>query len=296
MHAWNTISFAIQIPYRILTKEEGDEPPPPRAEEDSVDPDGSQLHGSSKQNRVRKLMRQDDKSRATKETFSFGVAKPSVTILQHLKKLHKPRTEALPNLSNAANIKIGKHKLRDHLKKRINVRTARPDAYGWTMAFLKGNMHQSRGLFDSLVEVLLPVARATLPNALNVLLAAGAMTALNKVPESQQSAVKPKLRPVNGGVNFLKVPLGAVMTHGTIKEFIKSFTDIQFGVGMSRGIELVAHIFRTLYNKGDSILKIDIRNAFNELERSKMFAEIDLLCPCLNGIAQAYYGVNAPIF
>ena len=67
----------------------------------------------------------------------------------------------------------------------------------------------------------------------------------------------------------------------------KSFADRNFGVGCKGGVEVVAHSLRDCLSehKGSKLglLKIDFRNAFNEVKRShfvksacEMFPDVEL--------------------
>ena len=145
-------------------------------------------------------------------------------------------------------------------------------------------------------EFLTLVANAEVTRPVATALAAGALTALNKVPPEQQVPSKPSLRPVNSGTMFLKAALDCVYRHKRVQNLLSKFQKINLGLGVRHGIHKVIHSLRALYEQDWDFAKTDISNAFNEMLRSEMFAEINKHAPWLNHIATAYYGPASPCF
>ena len=80
-------------------------------------------------------------------------------------------------------------------------------------------------------------------------------------------------------------------------EISKSFAGRNFGVGCKGGVEVVAHSLRdTLEKHKDSdmgLLKIDFRNAFNEVNRSHFMKATGSMFPALSAWTQWCYGEHS---
>ena len=72
----------------------------------------------------------------------------------------------------------------------------------------------------------------------------------------------------------------------------------QYGVGVKGGAEAVIHMVRALLNthKGWGALKLDFRNAFNELDRQPMLRNIAQFVPNLLAWATWCYGNATTLF
>ena len=116
-----------------------------------------------------------------------------------------------------------------------------------------------------------------IPAAVAFVTSAGALTALNKVPESENEErraknQKPKLRPINSGSVLLKGIFKAAAKSDSGARVKREIEPIQCGIGQKGGPAVVAMTARLAANTGRySIIKEDATNGFNALKRQAVF-------------------------
>lgn len=71
---------------------------------------------------------------------------------------------------------------------------------------------------------------------------------------------------------------------------------IQMGVGAKRGMELIGHLTRILYDKGYAIVKLDASNGFQEITRASMHRAVQKRCPSLLKLFQKFYTKDSACF
>ena len=88
--------------------------------------------------------------------------------------------------------------------------------------------------------------------------------------------------------------VGKCFCVGGKEEISKSFKGKNYGVGCPGGVEVVAHSLRDVLQKHRKskfgLLKIDFRNAFNEIKRSHFVKAVDDMFPAMSNWTQWCYG------
>ena len=78
------------------------------------------------------------------------------------------------------------------------------------------------------------------------------------------------------------------------EEISAAFKGKNFGVGCPGGVEVVAHSLRDVLQKHSrsklGLLKIDFRNAFNEIKRDHFVKAVDSMFPAMSNWTQWCYG------
>ena len=134
-----------------------------------------------------------------------------------------------------------------------------------------------------------------------LLLSGGALTPLHKlgIKERQlreQTALPPKLRPINSGSLIAKVVLSAVLASPAGQRAAERVAPFQLSMGTSRGVEKLIHICRAAYENRWIVGKNDFENGFNSLSRQKMLDSHCSLFPESTDVFNFFYGVDSPVF
>jgi hypothetical protein len=142
------------------------------------------------------------------------------------------------------------------------------------------------------------LASGTAPKALNYIVTAGCLTALNKITADEQAArlesgMAPVIRPINKGSLFLKIAFKVAMAAEAAKLKLRP---VQLGLGASAGPAKMALLFRALYAQGYGLNTSDAINAFNTLIRQCVLDATAEHFPEGVTMTCAFYGVDAPIF
>ena len=109
------------------------------------------------------------------------------------------------------------------------------------------------------------------PSVCGVLLTAGALTPLHKLPpeerrQREDAALEPKLRPINASTLFATA-LSAVLETPAALRSTEKLAPHQLAVGVSRGVEKLVHICRAAHANGWLVGRNDFTNGFNSLSR-----------------------------
>ena len=133
----------------------------------------------------------------------------------------------------------------------------------------------------------------SIPLDLMPYLACAGMTALKK----KDSSVP---RPIAVGLTFRRLISKLAAKEGR-KVAGSNFLGSQFGVGTELGAEGIIHSLRTLIEEGNwdrnvFVALVDFSNAFNRVDRSKLFAAVRKFCPSLSKWVEACYQSGSFIF
>lgn len=107
------------------------------------------------------------------------------------------------------------------------------------------------------------------------------------------------IRPIAVGNTFRR--LAAKLACASVRTNMSSkFAPRQVGYGIRGGCEAAAHATRTFIKKNSNrravVLKIDFRNAFNEVDRDKFLTEMKLNCPSIYPFLWQCYSISTLLF
>ena len=97
------------------------------------------------------------------------------------------------------------------------------------------------------------------------------------------------IRPIAMG-NALKKLVGKAVALRMDKEIQSLFPHSQYGVGMRCGTDQVVHTIRRAYNKGQHIMTLDIKNAYNTISRGFLYQMVVEKIPSLLPYFVLIYG------
>lgn len=220
--------------------------------------------------RVVRLAKQGHLSRAVKVLESDGLVAITPEVLESIKRLHPPSAKPAPKLpSDAAAPIIEKSWVRITVRRLIN--GAAPGWSGWTPEILHPLLKDADTL-EEFTEFLQLIIRGEVPEAIRQLVLGGRGIAGRK-----KDAVAPTdVRPICMPDLFLKVIMTLLLK--PLRSSLQNITaPIQLGAGTPGGAEIMVKRMQlaVLSAKEDSVLlKIDFRNAFNEVHRRQMLEQL----------------------
>jgi hypothetical protein len=237
---------------------------------------------------------------ATKILIGNGCAPQNKQTANLLRDMHPTQDDPLerPEAYATAQARPDEGSLYEINKKRAGERETPSDAFAWSYSLLYHErneteiagqpttfMHQIGRLQSLLFDLPVPIMR---------IFTYGNMTALNKLPMSEQAAriatgLSPKIRPINSGSIFLVTPLKSLSASNAGKAAIKDLAPIQCGLGTPNGPELVVHTLRDAYARDYVILTQDAANAFNTLDRNAMSRAFEVRAPLLKQAFDSTY-------
>jgi hypothetical protein len=142
---------------------------------------------------------------------------------------------------------------------------------GWTFEHLR-ILSGSSEAEDLLADLVILLARGQVPAAARGLYTSSRLIPLDKRrPDGSRD-----VRPVAVGEVFLRLA-GRALCLATRGDFARLLLPHQFGVGVSCGAESVVRVIqRALHlRRGWVVLALDLRNAFNEVERRAVFEGVE---------------------
>jgi ribonuclease HI len=104
-----------------------------------------------------------------------------------------------------------------------------------------------------------------------------------------------KVRPIAIGEIFTRLAARCLLRQQS-KDLANYFAPIQMGVQQPGGAERIVHSVRKAYNAGDSILSLDLSNAFNRINRMTIRATLSEHFPGLLRYFDWAYGHSAPLW
>ena len=172
------------------------------------------------------------------------------------------------------------------------------DVFGWAPWLFYNCRGKQNGFFSSYVKFVCLIANKPrlFPNICGVLLTAGVLTPLNKLPpderrQREDAGLEPKLRPINASTLLAKTALSAILEARSTDKLAPH----QLAIGVSRGVEKLIHICRAAHASGWLVGRNDFTNGFNSLSRQKMLDANCALFPESVDVFNLLYGIDSPI-
>ena len=167
-----------------------------------------------------------------------------------------------------------------------------PGPSGWTYEHLRGAALRSDAAFDATLGFVNALLSGSLPSIPNLL--ASRLVALAK-PEEGGPGVSSRVRPV--AIGEVWVRLAGLCALAACPAAGPSLAPLQLGVGVRGGAQIVGHaVAASLPDKSIITMKVDVRNAFNSLDRELMLQEIAQRWPALSPYAAWAYGHGSALY
>ena len=271
------------------------------------DPKGSEAAGSRIHREVEKLAKQDRMQKAMQRLLSNGSAGNSEKVFQIMKEMHPERKEELkkhPQIVKQVHIstKAASRFLYNAAKQDKSC----PGAFGWSANWLLPIRGLKNGpgrttFLHQIARLTARIGNAQVPDIIAFALTCGGIFALNKLPPEEQmvretKGLKPKLRPVNVGCAILKWAFKLAIMTKQARDAIVKLAPIQMGLKAAHGVEVVGHLFRSIWELGHVIITTDYSNGFNAFERQAMLDAVNKKCPGLNALFSKYYALDSMCF
>jgi hypothetical protein len=219
---------------------------------------------------------------------------------EDMKAMHRSRDKPLrPHEPRGPQTTVTTKKAKGFLYKLATNDNACMDVFGWAADYL---LHVRKTPFlTQLARLLAKIVNADVPDSYGIVLTCGMLLPLHKeTPAEQKERIKkgerPKLRPVNVGVSLLKWAFKLALTCKAAQRTAKRLSNIQMALGVKRGVEKVAHLFRALWHKRYAILSIDFVNGFNDMRRQAMLDAVQDTCPELTSLFNLFYARDSLCF
>ena len=229
-----------------------------------------------------------------------GTAPASLETLEILQRLHPKRHRELRRHAiTAPQVQVTTKLAKDFLYRRAADDRTCIDVFGWASDFL---------FPVRATPFLLQVARLTakigsgeVPDSFGVVLTAGGLLALHKLPPQEQAArerdkLDPKYRPINVGCKLLQWGFKCALYSKPAVRAAKAVQQVQMGLGVKHGVAKTHHLFTALWHERFVNLGVDFTNGFNELLRQSMLDAIQKRVPELTGIFNLYYARDSPCY
>lgn len=220
--------------------------------------------------RAMHLVREGEYSKAIQSLLSSGTVPKDAAAAEKLKALHPvsppPAVEEEALLKLADNIEISERDLLSAVKS-FSSSTA-TGVLGIKIPLLKQMLHHdTSGTFiRALRTFALTCAHGRIPHTVRPFLTGASLTGLPKQPSG--------IRPIAAGEILRRIVAKAVLAQ-VMGQTAQIFGDLQLGVGRKGGIEHIAFscqkcVAENIDNPDFVGIKVDMKNAFNTLLRSKM--------------------------
>lgn len=163
-----------------------------------------------------------------------------------------------------------------------------PGPSGWTEDLLLQAVVADPSLLDALASMLLDILNNTISSEIRDLLSASRFIPI-------WSPEKGKLRPIAIGEAILKIAESIAIRAPAVKEYIGALRH-QFAF-VEAGCEIIVHRSRADIARGDTLVSLDAKNAFNTLSRQAIFNAVfasEKLLP-LRGLATLMYAAPSDL-
>ena len=159
---------------------------------------------------------------------------------------------------------------------------------------LKDLISKSNGaIADDLLEVIVQftnkIINGSIPEEISKIFFGANLTALRKKNGG--------IRPIAVGLTWRRL-ISKIICKASIPELYNHFYPNQMGVGIKQGIEIAAHAGRLFANKTTPsvLLKLDFRNAFNEIRRDVILKQTKELLPNYYNYIHQCYSKDSTLF
>ena len=173
------------------------------------------------------------------------------------------------------------------------------DVFGWAADFLLPI--RNTAFLRQFARLVARIGSADIPGVAARFLTAGGLIALYKEDEGKRRERKSRgqpqrIRPVNVGSAILKWGLQLLLKTPGARDAAEKLQPIQMALGVRRGPEKVAHLFRALWEQKYAILSFDFENGFNNFIRQAMMDAVEKRCPSLTKHFNCFYGHDSLCF
>lgn len=242
-------------------------------------------------------------ARAFKLLCSNGIAKVNDSVVDALKALHPKRQDELKlPTTDISQVSVDEEAVAKKLFRAAADFSTSRDVFGWAPWMFYTCRAKQKGFFSSYVKLVCLIANKPrmFPSICGVLLTAGVLTPLHKLPpderrQREDANLEPKLRPINASTLLAKTALSAVLETPAAVRSTSKLEPHQLAIGVSRGVEKLVHICRAAHAKGWLVGRNDFTNGFNSLSRQKMLEANRALFPESVDVFNLLYGSDSPI-
>jgi hypothetical protein len=293
-----------QLPYRVFSPLLR-APQRPQNDFEHQDPIGTEAGGSRVARAVKSQAYKDRLGKAMQQLMSNGRATNDARTYSIMQAMHPKRKGRLTRqpTDKVNQVSFDAKTARQFLHSMSSKDQSCIGAFGWSgnmLIPLRGprKMSPQNVFFQQLSAFIADIASARCPESFGFILTCGGIFALHKLPPEEQrerelKQLDPKLRPVNVGVCFLKWAFKLAVTDDAVVTAICGLQPVQQGLSAKRGVEVVAHLFRALYEKGYLICTTDYSNGFNAFMRQAMLCAVNSECPALNSLFNTFYALDS---
>ena len=257
--------------------------------------------GTPSQKRAKNKAWMDQWALAMQELLTNGSAPRTHHTLGLLDAMHRKRTAALRRHQPVgAQALVTITSAKNYLYRKVSKRDRTcVDVFGWAADYLAPI--RNTAFLRQLARLVARIGSADIPEVCAQFLTAGGLLALHKLDSEDQrlrssQGLPPKIRPVNIGCAILKWSLQLLLATPQAKEAADNLRPIQMALGVKRGPEIVAHLFRALWEQRYSVLSVDFENGFNNFLRQAMLDAVQKRCPSLTKHFNLYYGHDSLCF
>ncbi len=237
-------------------------------------PDNKVLHqnqGSSRKNAATRLIRCGEISRAAKILTSPGLAPTSLDTRDKLTAKHPCRSGDLDDniSSNETLFQLSKKDLFSSI--RGSPRGSGCGPSGWRYEHIR-LLLGACSVSDHLYKACAVIARGHLPHSISSLLSASRLIA---VPKKNGD-----VRPIGVGEVFRRIT-AKVICNQLKSNFADHLSPLQHGVAVEGGSEMLVHHIQLALESNPSwaLLKTDMSNAFNSVNRSNLLQQVESSFP-----------------
>ena len=292
----------IELPSRVLARFVPTDNSNIKPKRDSFELPGEHSSKSNAHRRAEKLVFQDKYAKAMQELTSNGLADFSMETFEILNAMHPKRKKPLvKHLTSVAQVTVSTKKAKRLLFKTGGYNNTTLDVFGWSPDFLRPVRGDKVRFIQQLARLVARIACAEVPDCVGMILSCGGLFGLNKLTSTEQQeriklGFKPKVRPVNVGVLFLKVAFKLVLKSPQVIQATLAMKHIQRGMGAMRGPEVMAHLARAYWERGIPQLMTDFTNGFNDFLRQAMLDAIERRCPAVTKLFNTFYARDSLCF
>ena len=249
--------------------------------------------GNPSQRRAKNKAWQDLWSGAMQELLSNGSAPQTQETFKALDIMHRKRLNDLHlHAPQEAQEKVTTSAAKRFLYRAAAQKRTCLDVFGWAADFLLPI--RNTAFLRQFARLVARIGSADIPGVAARFLTAGGLIALYKEDEGKRRERKSRgqpqrIRPVNVGSAILKWGLQLLLKTPGARDAAEKLQPIQMALGVRRGPEKVAHLFRALWEQKYAILSFDFENGFNNFIRQAMMDAVEKHCPSLTKHFSCFY-------
>ena len=132
-----------------------------------------------------------------------------------------------------------------------------------------------------------------IPLAIAFAVTAGAVTALNKIPQTENDKLKQQGKDIK--IRPIKTVAKTTTRSEACKKVIKTLLPTQYGHSNASGMDKMARLCTAAYKAGKVVQTDDAVNAFNSVSRIGLRGRITARWPEAQPFFDVYYGLRSPV-